>query len=151
MLERSTLAGVPVLKRLKGSPNRSSDSQSAFAGNIPSGPLSKFTSPTYILPFRYVPVAMTTAPTSYSAPSLVMQCHLSPTGITSVISACLRQRFCCSSKACFIYDAYALRSICARKECTAGPLPRLSMRFCIVFLSAAFAISPPSASISRTR
>jgi len=46
---------------------------------------------------------------------------------------------------------YFLRSACARSDQTAGPLPRFSIRYWMHALSAARAISPPSASSSRTR
>ena len=52
---------------------------------------------------------------------------------------------------CFITSLYFRLSICALKECTAGPLPRLSIRICNKLSSAVFPISPPIASISLTR
>ena len=46
---------------------------------------------------------------------------------------------------------YCSLSACARRECTAGPLPVLSMRDWMKVSSMALPISPPSASTSRTR
>ena len=46
---------------------------------------------------------------------------------------------------------YCFLSACARSECTAGPLPVLSMRDCRKVSSMARPISPPRASISRTK
>ena len=46
---------------------------------------------------------------------------------------------------------YRRRSAWARREWTAGPLPRFSSRYWMQALSAARAISPPRASSSRTR
>ena len=46
---------------------------------------------------------------------------------------------------------YRRRSAWARREWTAGPLPRLSILYWMQALSAARPISPPSASTSRTR
>ena len=51
------LAGVPVLNLTKFTPIFFNDSESLFAGNTPSGPLSCEKSPIKILPFKYVPVA----------------------------------------------------------------------------------------------
>ena len=55
-----TLAGVPVLNLLNGKPSFLRLAPRKDAGKMPSGPLSYDTSPTKILPPRYVPVAITT-------------------------------------------------------------------------------------------
>ena len=50
-------------------------SDNLFAGNTPSGPLSKDTSPINILPFKYVPVATIIELTLYIAPTFVSNEH----------------------------------------------------------------------------
>ena len=94
MLLLFTLAGVPVLNltRLISIFLRHSDS--LFAGKTPSGPLSKLTSPIYILPFKYVPVAKITAFTLYIAPIFVSTPLTSPfSTMISTISACFTDKF----------------------------------------------------------
>ena len=68
-----------------------------------------------------------------------------------VTSPCFTQRFSWVSRVCFMIFWYSRRSAWARREWTAGPLPRLSTRYWMQAWSAALAISPPRASSSRTR
>ena len=65
---------------------------------------------------------MTTACTVYCAPMRVVKTQLPPSWYRSTISACLSCKFGCNSSLCFITLLYSRRSICARRECTAGPL-----------------------------
>ena len=144
--------GVPVLNRCSRSPKPRSDSVSGLAAAMPSGPDSRVYSPMITRPPRNVPDAMTAALTGWRAPIAVTTAETAPFSTsTDTISSCMRNRFSCRSSVCFIYSLYLMRSACARSECTAGPLPRLSMRYWMQAASAARAISPPSASISRTR
>ena len=69
----------------------------------------------------------------------------------STTSPWRRVRPSCRSRACFITCWYSRRSAWARRDHTAGPFPRLSIRYWMQARSAAFAISPPRASSSRTR
>ena len=61
------------------------------------------------------------------------------------------RRFGVCSSVRFISVWYACLSDWQRSDCTAAPLPTFSMRICSAVLSAFMPISPPSASISRTR
>ena len=144
--------GVPVLKRCNRKPSARSDSVNGFAAAMPSGPLSRAYSPMIIRPPRNVPDAMITAFAGWRAPIAVTTADTAPFSVsTETTSSCISCKPSCCSSACFIYVRYLTRSACARSECTAGPLPRLSMRYWIQAASAARAISPPNASISRTK
>ena len=148
----STLAGVPVLNLLSFKPKSLRLCPKNFAGKIPSGPLSYEVSPIKILPPRYVPVAIITAFAVKIASILDLSSQFSSSFFfMSTISACLSTRFSCNSSSCFIVSAYFLLSICALRECTAGPLPLFNILICKKHSSAVLPISPPSASISLTR
>ena len=127
-------------------------SDSLFAADTPSGPLSFEYSPINILPFKYVPVAIITAFTLYTAPRSVLIASTLPfSTLISTISPCFTSRFSCFSKVCFISAWYFFLSACALNECTAGPLDVFSIFICIIVLSIFFPISPPRASISLTK
>ena len=152
MLRRLTRGGVPVLKRRRCSPRARKLSASPTLGCIPSGPEGMTLWPVMTVLSKYVPVAITTAFAPYSAPSWVRTPVTAPSAVRiSTICACFSSRFSCNSSVCFIYCRYFTRSAWARREWTAGPLPRLSIRYWMQAWSAAAPISPPSASSSRTR
>ena len=65
------LAGVPVLNLLNVTPKSNNDWDKSFAANSPLGPPLYDTSPIIIFPFKYVPVASTTALHLKIAPFLV--------------------------------------------------------------------------------
>ena len=69
----------------------------------------------------------------------------------SATSPCLITKLSVFSRTCLMELLYSFLSACARSECTAGPLDILSILDCINVRSIFFPISPPSASISRTR
>ena len=94
---------------------------------------------------------MTTALTAYTAPRRVTTAATWPSSSRrSVTMACFRSRLGCRSRVRFMSSWYFRRSAWARSEWTAGPLPRLSIRYWMQQRSAALAISPPNASSSRT-
>jgi len=99
-----------------------------------------------------VPVAKITARASKTAPKRVstFQRPSSPR-VMATTSACFSKRFGWRSNFRFIILLYSRRSICILREWTAGPFPRLSIRLCKKHSSVVRPISPPSASISRTR
>ena len=69
----------------------------------PSGPEERMTSPTIVLPSRYVPLAITTALHSYTAPVWVVTEHTAPSETPiSTTSACFVRRFSCRSRVCFM-------------------------------------------------
>ena len=144
--------GVPVLNRRRGKPRARRLSARPMLGCIPSGPEGITASPVMQVLSRYVPVAMITALASYWAPSWVMTPVTAPFSVKiSTICACFSSKFSWFSRVFFITCWYFRRSAWARREWTAGPLPRFSIRYWMQALSAARPISPPSASISRTR
>ena len=94
MLRLWTREGVPVLKRRRCTPIFSRLAERYRAGSVASGPLSYETSPTWITPLRYVPVAIITFLTLYLAPRAVTIPVTTPfSAITSVTSACFMSRF----------------------------------------------------------
>ena len=97
-------------------PNLIKELVSPFAGNIPSGPPSKLTSPTMIFPSRSVPVERITAFAFHTAPYFVTQSQLSPSLRKSMISACFNVRLGVSSMDFFIKTLYADLSACILKE-----------------------------------
>ena len=157
ILEKSTLrafirGGVPVLKRRRESPSSRSRSASGPEGASPSGPESRMTSPTMVRPLRKVPVATMAARQRQTAPVCVVTETTRPSSTPmSTTSAWMSRSRSCRSSVRFMTSWYLRLSACARSECTAGPLPRFSIRYWIQAASAALAISPPRASSSRTR
>ena len=146
------LAGVPVLNLWIFIPKSFKHLDNLLAGNTPSGPLSKDFSPIKILPFKYVPVANITVFTLYVTSKFVVIDLTFPSSTPiETTSACLRYKFSCLSKVCFISIWYLFLSACALKEWTAGPLDVLSILIWINVLSVFFPISPPRQSISLTR
>ena len=144
--------GVPVLKRRRGSPIAARQSASSLEGCRPSGPEDSTHSPTMVRPRRYVPEHRITALTPYTAPVRSTTCRTEPSSVRrATTSPCRRVRCSCRSSVCFITCWYFRRSAWARREWTAGPFPRLSIRYWMQAASAPRAISPPRASSSRTR
>ena len=109
-------------------------------------------SPVIILPFRYVPVHKMIVFAWYTSPSSDTMPFTTPSSMSnSLTMICFTLRFSVFSKTSFIRRWYATLSDWARKECTAGPFPVLSMRIWIAVASALMPISPPNASSSHTR
>ena len=148
----STRAGVPVLNRRNSNPSSCSESASGFAFSRPCGPPYQLHSPMMIRLFRYTPQQSIAARHSILSPVVVSTAVTRPFSTTMrEASACLNVSLSCRSIALRMRSRYASLSACARSECTAGPFPVLSMRFCMKVSSIARPISPPSASNSRTR
>ena len=154
--------GVPVLRRPILKPTRRRVSASTVAGSSPARPAATRSLPQCMTPRRKVPVVITTrcvrtchgaATPSLSAaapiftPRTLPRSHMSmsstlPSAISRLGNACISRS---------IASLYSSRSICARGPRTAGPLEAFRMRKCMPAKSAIRAITPPSASISRTR
>ena len=127
-------------------------SVSAFAASRPWGPPFQLHSPMMMRDFRYTPVHTMAARQPTSEPVVVSTPVTRPFSTKiCLISAWRRSSLSQSSTARRMRSWYAFLSAWARSECTAGPLPVLSMRLWMNTSSMARPISPPSASSSRTR
>ena len=149
--------GVPVLKRPMISPRARSASEMPSAGASPLRPPACVLSPITSRPLMKVPVVRMTVRAAMVQPRdvttpVTRNCP-SPSRSDSSRStvSCFRSRLGCVSSAYFIASRYACLSHCARSAWTAGPFPVLSRRIWMKVRSVFFPISPPSASISRTR
>ena len=88
----------------------------------------------------------------YFAPFLVKTpVILFPSLKIFIASSCTRYKLFSFSRTLFISSWYFLLSACTLKEWTAGPFEVFNILDWIKVLSIFFAISPPNASISRTR
>ena len=95
--------GVPVLKRRMRRPKALRQSVSKMPACMPSGPDAYAQSPVMTRASKYVPEAITTAFTSYTAPSLVVTDETCPSVRPMEITiACLRSKFSCRSSVCFM-------------------------------------------------
>ena len=124
----------------------------AMDAGSPLRPAVNRFSPMWIRPLRNVPVVRTTTPDATRRPSRSSIPATRPaTKRTSVTSACLIKRFGVRSRIRRMTYRYPALSAWARGDHTAGPRLVLSSRNCIPASSAATPMTPPSASISRTR
>ncbi len=122
------------------------------AGNSPARPALIWLRPMCISPFRNVPVVTITERPAMNTPMLsITPVTRPPSCVMSTILACRIVRPACASIDWRILVRYRARSACARSDQTAGPLERLSILKWMPERSVTRAISPPSASISRTR
>ena len=144
--------GVPVLRRsTTNGPSRRRSARRTEGGS-PMRPPACCASPTWMRPARKVPAVRTTAGASKRSPVLVTAPRTAPPSITrSSTAAWNTVRFGCASTARRMKARYSARSAWQRVARTAGPLDALSRRHWMPAASAARAMTPPSASISRTR
>ena len=91
------------MKRRMLSPMSTRHFVSEVAAARPSGPDERMTSPTIVLPSRYVPLAIIAARHLKTAPVCVVTEQTWPSRVPiSTISACLVRRFSCRSSVSFI-------------------------------------------------
>mmetsp|Transcript_10740 Transcript_10740/g.31602 ORF Transcript_10740/g.31602 Transcript_10740/m.31602 type:complete len:260 (-) Transcript_10740:13-792(-) len=157
----SSRGGVPVLRRASGRPMRSRVAAMPTVGGSTSPlslsrtirPAGRLSRPMWILPRRNVPAVSTTERAAIVSPLAVT------TPATAPVECSARSSTAASTTrspghvaiACCIAALYSVRSACARGPRTAGPFERLSRRKWMPASSAHRAMSPSSASISRTR
>ena len=139
-----TRGGVPVLKRRMESPSAASRWLSPCAACIPSGPDETQLSPMMTVASRYVPVATMAARQRYTAPSWVTTPQTTPCSVPEYRHdhpPVLRTRFSVLfQQLCFMKAVVRPPGRPgARRECTAGPLPRFSILLCRKVASAASA------------
>ena len=144
--------GVPVLSRSTTKGRSRSRAARVTAGGSPMRPAAYWVWPMCTLPARKVPAVSTTAPASKRRPVLVIAPRTASPSITRSSTAAWKTvRPGCRSTARRMKARYSARSAWARVARTAGPLEALSRRHWMPAASAARAMMPPSASISRTR
>mmetsp|Transcript_14914 Transcript_14914/g.35107 ORF Transcript_14914/g.35107 Transcript_14914/m.35107 type:complete len:284 (+) Transcript_14914:1059-1910(+) len=157
-LESASLGGVPVFNLPIWNPIRFNVSASTVAGASPARPAGICVVPTWMMPRRKVPVVTTTLsvatlhlpPSASLASSTPDTAPKASTRTSSTLPQAMRRLGVCviSSRIAALYRSL---SICALGPWTAGPLERFSIRNCMPPWSAMRPISPPMASISRTR
>ena len=150
-LTRGGRAGLEAPQRQA---QRRSRSVSAVAACMPSGPrvlnaLADDGAPVEIGARSRSPRPARETPRLCAAPPALR--GRSPSGSPPPRPACT-VRWSCRSSVCFITSWYSPAvGLRPQGPCTAGPLPRFSIRYWMQAVSAALAISPPRASSSRTR
>ena len=147
--------GVPVFMRPAVMPCRVMLSVRWCDAGSAHRPPSSLVCPMCISPLRNVPAVMMTALARMSTSIYVLTPHTRlPPLLSSTRSSftwsCQMLRFSWFSSTCRHSAINFMRSHCALGLHIAGPLERLSIRYCIAERSVTSPMCPPKASISRT-